>query len=143
VIARARTVNAMLDQVGRLDLVRKTDLRSGDRLLVSTENSVYSIRVHEDSTYSISGGWFDVQGLSPARIPIAGCTWGGSAIKCDVVAACGLRLEFGNRVVTSRIREVRVVRRENEETLGGRLRAVPSGAFFRACYGSGDSSDRG
>jgi hypothetical protein len=90
--------------------IRKADLRSGDYLLVSTENSIYSIQVLEDSSYRIRGGWFDRNGLSPAQAPIAGCTWGGSAIKTDIVAACGLHLEFGNRVVTSRIREVRVFR---------------------------------
>ena len=132
VIACARTVNAMLDQVGRIEFVRKSDLRSGDRLLVSTENSVYSIRVHEDATYSISGGWFDHQGLSPARVPIAGCTWGGSVIKCDIVAARGLRLEFGNRVVTSPIREVRVVREKSLEDRG--FRTANSAELFRACY---------
>lgn len=137
-IACARTVNAMLDQVGKIELVRKTDLKSGDRLLVSTENSVYSIQVHEDATYSISGGWFDSQGLSPARLSIAGCTWGGTVIKQDIVAACGLRLEFGNRVVTTRIREVRVLRGESGRRLAERgLRPVDSGALFRACYGGG------
>jgi hypothetical protein len=134
VIACVRTVNAMLDQVGRIESVRKADLRKGDRLLVSTENSVYSIRVHEDATYSISGGWFDHQGLSPARIPIAGCTWGGSVIRCDIVAACGLRLEFGNRVVTSPIREVRVVREEGLDL--GLFCPIDSRALFAACYGS-------
>ena len=133
-IARARTVNVLLDQVGRIDSIRKADLRKGDRLLVATENSVYSIRVHEDSTYSISGGWFDTQGMSPVRLSIAGCTWGGSVIKCDIVAACGLRLEFGNRVVTSPIREVRIVREEAFDTSG--FQALDSGALFRACYGS-------
>jgi hypothetical protein len=128
----------MLDQVGRIDLVRKADLRKGDCLLVSTENSIYSIRVHEDATYSISGGWFDHQGLSPARIHIAGCTWGGSVIKCDIVAACGLRLEFGNRVVTSPIREVRVVR--DDGLRGHGFQPLDPGALFRACYGS--ESDR-
>ena len=114
-IACARTVNLLLDQIGRLELVRKADLRCGDRLEVETENSTYSICVHEDATYSISGGWFDSQGLSPARLSIAGCTWGGSVIKSDIVAACGLRLEFGNRVVTSRIQEVRFVRERARE----------------------------
>ena len=41
---------------------------------------------------------------------INGCTWGGSAIMIDIVAACGLHLEFGNRVVTSKIRQFSVVR---------------------------------
>lgn len=131
----------MLDQVGRIELVRKADLKSGDRLLVSTENSVYSIRVHEDATYSISGGWFDSQGLSPARLSIAGCTWGGSMIKQDIVAACGLRLEFGNRVVTTRIREVRVLREKcGEHPEEARFRPIHSRALFLACYG--DRSDR-
>jgi hypothetical protein len=139
-LACARTVNAMLEQVGRIDFVRKADLRKGDRLLVSTENSVYSIDVNEDTTYSVSGGWFDSQGLSPARLSIAGCTWGGSVIKCDIVAACGLRLEFGNRVVTSRIREVRVVRGDHRMAFESRMRPVTREDLFRACYG--DSSER-
>jgi hypothetical protein len=133
-IACVRTVNATLEQVGRLEAVRKGDLRSGDRLLVSTENSVYSIRVHGDATYSISGGWFDSQGLSPARMSIAGCTWGGTVIKCDIVAARGLRLEFGNRVVTSPIREVRVVRDEPLDL--ARFDPIDSQTLFAACYGS-------
>jgi hypothetical protein len=133
-IACVRTVNATLDQVGRLEAVRKGDLRNGDRLLVSTENSVYCIRVHGDATYSISGGWFDSQGLSPARMSIAGCTWGGTVIKCDIVAARGLRLEFGNRVVTSPIREVRVVRDGGLDL--GRFEPIDSRTLFAVCYGS-------
>ena len=85
----------MVEQVGFIEHVRKADLRRGDQLLVATENSIYSICVLEDATYSISGGWFDTQGISPVRTSIAGCTWGGTAIKQDIVAACGLRLEFG------------------------------------------------
>ncbi len=37
-------------------------------------------------------------------------TWGGSAIKQDIIAAPGLRLEFGNRVLTTPIRHVRLIR---------------------------------
>ena len=132
-IARLRTVNAILDRVGDLESVRKADLHSGDRVLVATENSVYSIHVLGDSTYSIRGGWFDRQGLSPVTISIAGCTWGGTAIKNDIVAACGLHLEFGNRVVTSRIREVRVIRGETGEDL--RLLSLDNQELLTACYG--------
>jgi hypothetical protein len=133
-IAFFRTVNAILGQVRRSSSVGKTDLKSGDEVLVTTENSVYSIRVHGDATYSVRGGWFDRQGLSPVRISISGCTWGGSVIRTNVVAACGLHLEFGNRVLTTRIREVRVIREE----AGGRLRLrhVESRELLRACYGS-------
>ena len=132
-IARIRTVNAILGQAGHCQSVRKADLRCGDRLLVATENSVYSIQVLEDATYSIWGGWFDRQGLSPARTSIAGCTWGGSVIKSDIVAACGLHLEFGNRVVTSRIREVHVIRDGARES--HRLRPAESCELLLACYG--------
>ncbi len=133
-IAFFRTVNAILGQVRRASSVGKSDLKSGDEVVVTTENSVYSIRVHGDATYSVRGGWFDRQGLSPVRISISGCTWGGSVIRTNVVAACGLHLEFGNRVLTTRIREVRVIREE----AGGRrrLRYIESRELLRACYGS-------
>lgn len=133
-IARVRTVDAILDQVGRFEALRKADLRRGDRVLVATENSLYTIHVEDDGSYSISGGWFDKNGLSPASTSIAGCTWGGTAIKRDLVAARGLRLEFGNRVVTSPIREVRVIRGGVEEIRS--LRPLRHGDLFRACYGA-------
>jgi hypothetical protein len=132
-IARARTVNAILEQ-GRLSRpVQKSELRRGDRVVVATENSVYCINVLGDSTYSVWGGWFDRQGVSPVRLSISGCTWGGSVIKNDIVAACGLRLEFGNRVVTSRIRAVRVIRGTNTDD--PRFRPAASRELLVACYG--------
>ena len=39
-------------------------------------------------------------------VKINGCTWGGSAIKIDIVAAAGLCLEFGNKVRTSPIQKI-------------------------------------
>lgn len=89
--------------------IRKTELVPGDRLFVKTRNSVYDIQVLESGMYSVSGGWFDKKGLSPMKLGIAGCTWGGSAIKVDIVAACGLRLEFQNRLVTSTIQKIIVL----------------------------------
>src|SRR5262244_2756179 len=132
-IVRARTVNAILEQGGVSRPVQKSELRPGDRVVVATENSVYCISVLGDSTYSVWGGWFDRQGVSPVRLSIAGCTWGGSVIKHDIVAARGLRLEFGNRVVTSRIREIRVVR--GNVTDPG-LRPADRRELLFACYGS-------
>jgi hypothetical protein len=84
----------------------KADLAPGDRVFVKTRNSLYDIRVLGNGMYSVSGGWFDKKGLSPMTTRIAGCTWGGSAIKVDIVAACGLSLEFGNRLITSTIQKV-------------------------------------
>jgi hypothetical protein len=133
VIARFRTVNAILEQTRHCRLIRKSDLRCGTRLMVTTENSVYSIDVLEDEAYSVRGGWFDRQKVSPIQTSIAGCTWGGSVIKVDIVAACGLRLEFGNRVRTSRIREVHVIRGGIRGSQA--LRPADSRELFLNCYG--------
>jgi len=110
----SRTLGTIAEQVDHLRQVRKAELSFGDRVLVTTLNSTYLIHVLEDGLYSISGGWVDTQGLSPLTTTINGCTWGGMAIKVDIVAACGLHLEFGNRVVTSRIRRFNVVRSRNQ-----------------------------
>lgn len=110
-----RTLEAIVNGTGRLKEVRKAELNLGDWVLVTTLNSTYSIRVLEEDLYSISGGWFDREGLSPLRTSITGCTWGDSAIKVDIVAACGLHLEFGNRVVTSPIQNVSVMRLGGEQ----------------------------
>jgi hypothetical protein len=86
--------------------VRKTDLHSGDWIFVRTLRSTYRIKVKASGRYEVSGGWFDQMGLSPMELNIAGCTWGGSAIKVDIVAACGLCLEFANRLITSPIQKI-------------------------------------
>ena len=103
------TLGAAVAQADQLSEVLKDDLQWGDRVLVTTGNSTYSIQVIEDDWYSVSGGWFDRQCLSPWRTTITGCSWGGSAIKLDIVAACGLHLEFGNGVLTSAIQEICVI----------------------------------
>jgi hypothetical protein len=109
-----RTLDAILLQADDLEAVPKADLQFGDLVLVTTAHSTYSIHVLEDGLYLVSGGWFDRHGLSPMKTSITGCTWGGSVVKLDILAACGLHLEFGNRVVTSRIRSLQVCRYENQ-----------------------------
>lgn len=114
-IAKARKAVdlARLVSVSRsLEGIRRNELGFGDRLLVSTRNSVYSLLSLGDGTYSVSGGWFQRAGGSPVAMAIAGCTWGGSAIAVDWVAVPGMFLEFGNGVRTTRIREVRLIRDE-------------------------------
>ena len=106
----ARSLEQIVWHSGRFEPVSKSELQTGDLVLVTTRNSRYSIWVVGDETYSVSGGWFDEHGLSPLTTTINGCTWGGHAIKHDIIAACGLFLEFGNRVTTSRIQNVRIVR---------------------------------
>jgi hypothetical protein len=89
-----------------LKQVLKSDLNFGDVVIITTLNSVYTVRVLNEGSYLVSGGWFDKNDLSPLKTTIAGCTWGGSIIKIDIIAACGLCVEFGNRVVTSPIQQI-------------------------------------
>ena len=84
-----------------------------DYLLVKTGNSLYTIKKVDDKLYEISGGWFDRNGLSPSRLTIRGCTWGGSIIHINMVAACGLSMEFGNNVITSPVKQVIHFKAEN------------------------------
>ena len=104
------SLEAIAERAGSLEQVRKCDLDRGDRVLVATQNSLYTIWVLNDCSYWVWGGWFDRIGESPQRVTINGCTWGGTAIKRDIVAARGLRLEFGNTVLTTRIRHIQVIR---------------------------------
>jgi len=107
----AHDLGARVAQSASLEQVRKSDLQSGDRVLVTTRNSRYRIEVLGDGMYRVSGGWFDRKNMSPLKLGINGCTWGGSAIKVDVVAACG------NRVLTSRIERLRVIPAEIRTTI--------------------------
>lgn len=101
-----RCLSTLVEMANRLQEVPKARLKPGDVLLVRTSNSVYTIRVCSNGLFLISGGWFDRKGKSPMAVRINGCTWGGSAIKIDIAAACGLCLEFGNRLVTSPIQTI-------------------------------------
>ena len=115
--AIAQTLANRVKQARSLEEVRKKDLHAGDRVLVTTRNSLYKIWVLDEGVYRVSGGWFDLHCIPPQRMAINGCTWGGYAIKQDILAARGLHLEFGNNVCTTRIREVRVILAEAEPSL--------------------------
>jgi hypothetical protein len=93
-----------------VDGVRVGDVAPGDCLFVRTRNSVYFLRVNGDGTFDAEGGWFARADRSGSRLRVAGCTWGGSALLTRMIAAPGMFLEFGNRVRTTRIREVRHLR---------------------------------
>ncbi len=103
-------LDSLIRRAERLPCVRKSDLRCGDGVIVRTRNSWYSIIYLGDGRYRVSGGWFDRMGVSPATTTVNGCTWGGFAIRTDLVASPGLFLEFGNNVLTTRIQQVRVIR---------------------------------
>jgi hypothetical protein len=90
--------------------VRAEELQPGDRVIVRTRNSVYSLLVKGDGTFDVCGGWFAREAQSGEAVRVAGCTWGGSALLTGMIAAPDMFLEFSNRVRTTRIREVRVLR---------------------------------
>jgi hypothetical protein len=116
VTAFADTLEAITNQARSLDEIRKDDLRCGDRVMVRTRNSTYTLWALGDGHYWVWGGWFDRQGVSPQKVSVNGCTWGGSAIKQDILAARGLHLEFGNTVLTTQIQQIRVVRAEAQSS---------------------------
>lgn len=106
------TLSSLVRQAGRIEGVRKADLNAGDFLVVVTRNSRYVIVCLDNGLFRVWGGWFDRAGVSPFTTRINGCTWGGSAIHADLAAGRGLFLEFGNRVLTTRIRQIQVIRNE-------------------------------
>lgn len=103
------SLDNIFKSVSSLKQVQKSNLRFGDLVLIYTRNSVYSVNVLDKGLYLVSGGWFERKGLSPIKTTITGCTWGGSIIKLDILAACGLCIEFGNRVVTTPVCKVCVI----------------------------------
>lgn len=119
-VPRAGEPVATLDRIvataGAIEGIRTADIRAGDWVIVSTRNSTYSLAVLGDGWYQASGGWFSAQGVGPATVRVAGCTWGGAVIHTGLVAAIGMFLEFDNGVRTTRVREVRVIRGDDRRT---------------------------
>ena len=105
------SLTSLVEFTKNLPQVRKADVCAGDIIFVKSRNSVYTISVLGNGKYTVSGGWFEKKYHSPMNISINGCSWGGSAIKIDVVAACGLCIEFGNRVRTSMIEKIFVLKK--------------------------------
>jgi hypothetical protein len=103
------TLASITSSADHLQEVRKSSLGFGDWVFVKTIKSLYRIRALGGGLYEVSGGWFHKKGLGPVQLRISGCTWGGSAIKIDLIAACGLRIEFGNRLITSPVRKIFVL----------------------------------
>ncbi len=100
------TLQRLTEHAAHLQTIQKSLLRPGDIIVVKTSNSKYTIHALHGGYFAVSGGWFDRKGVAPMQTTIAGCTWGGSAIKVDVIAAIGLSIEFGNRVITSAVQRI-------------------------------------
>jgi hypothetical protein len=90
--------------------VSRQELKPGDRVIVSTRNSVYSLTARFDGAFDASGGWFERQGTGGVTIEVLGCTAGGHALFTGQIAAPGLFMEFADGLRTTRIRTVRCIR---------------------------------
>jgi hypothetical protein len=114
---RARPLEAipiddLAEAAGVVGGVRRQDLEAGDRVIVSTKNSVYSLTARIDGTFAVSGGWFEREGEGTATVEILGCTAGGHALFTDHIASPGLFIEFADGLRTTRIRTVRRIAAE-------------------------------
>jgi hypothetical protein len=104
---KAIPVDELAEAASLVGGVRRRDLDPGDRVIVSTRNSVYSLTARADGSFDVSGGWFEREGEGRSRVEVLGCTAGGHAILTDHIAAPGLFLEFADGLRTTRIRTVR------------------------------------
>jgi hypothetical protein len=105
------SMDSMIKNSRYLREVQKSGVYPGDLVIITTRNSVYRLLALGNGQYRVSGGWFDKTGISHSVVTITGCSWGGSAIKVNSLAACGLSVEFGNGVITSTIRKIVVLRK--------------------------------
>ena len=106
---RAVTLDDLAEAAELVDAVKRRDLDPGDRLVISTKNSVYSLTARAGGSFDVSGGWFEREGEGSSRVEIRGCTAGGHAIFTDHIAARGLFMEFADGLRTTRIRSVRLI----------------------------------
>lgn len=109
---KAIPIDALTAAARTIGGVRRKDLASGDRVVVSTRNSVYSLAIRGDGRFEVSGGWFEREGRGPSTVEVLGCTAGGHALFTELIAAPGLYIEFADGVRTTRIRTVRRIRDE-------------------------------
>jgi hypothetical protein len=104
---KAIPIDDLAEAAGVVGGVRRQDIEPGDRIIVSTKNSVYSLASRTDGSFDVSGGWFEREGEGTVSVEILGCTAGGHALFTDHIAAPGLFMEFADGLRTTRIRTVR------------------------------------
>jgi len=100
------TLSALADMASHCPAIARTAIRHGDAVVIQTRNSTYRLFATSDGSFLVQGGWFGRASVYPSRVEVAGCSFGGSALWEDVVAAPGLFLEFRNGVRTTRIQKV-------------------------------------
>jgi len=104
---RLRALEDLAGVAGSIEGVRRGELAPGDRLLVATRNSVYSLTLCADGRFLVAGGRFQREGRAAVVLAVAGCSAGGSALFTRLVAAPGLFLELEDGTRTTRIQRVR------------------------------------
>jgi hypothetical protein len=108
-ITLGASLNRITETAHLFPHLRKDELFPGDFVVIRTVKSKYTLRVLDGGLYEARGGWFDKRGYAPLQIGISGATWGGSAIMPEVLAACGMRVEFRNRLITSPVQLITVI----------------------------------
>lgn len=103
-------LDRLVRAAGTIDGVRRCDVSPGDRLIVSTRNSIYSLVALPGGRFRVSGGLFSREGCGERELAVSGCTAGGHALFTDLLAAPSMFLEFGDGTRTTRIRSVRLRR---------------------------------
>jgi hypothetical protein len=103
---RGIPIDGLARAADRIGGVRRRDLVPGDRVIVSTRNSIYSLTACADGSFMVSGGWFERHGLAAVQAEVVGCTVGGRAVFTDHVAAPGMFIEFADGLQTTRVRTV-------------------------------------
>jgi len=98
------------NEIANLPILKQCEVESGDSVLIFTENSLYQIIRLSRELNLVFGGWFDRNNLSPQIVSIRGCSCGSSIMLTNIFAACGLHLEFSNRIVTSIIKKIILIR---------------------------------
>lgn len=106
----ARTLSRLAAEAADIQGVRRADLRDGDWIVARTRNSTYTLAVGTGRTFVVTGGWFLHHPGESRLVGVNGCTWGGSAILTDMIAAPGMYIEFTNGVRTTRVRDVQLMR---------------------------------
>jgi hypothetical protein len=103
------TLDKLTEYAHRYPEVHKDEVRKGDWVIIRTVRSVYTLHSLGDDLYEVRGGWFDKNGCGPVKTGVAGATWGGSVIMPQVLAACGMCVEFRNSLITSPVKKIVIV----------------------------------
>ena len=104
---KAIPIDDLTEAAGAVGGVKRRELDPGDRVIVSTKNSVYSLTARADGLFDVSGGWFEREDKGETRVEVLGCTAGGHALFSEHIAVPGLFMEFTDGLRTTRIRSVR------------------------------------